>query len=261
MKRRDLLAGIAASAVSASDAGAAGGAPNFFLEIRTYKLHNSFEEQFSHLSDFLRSAYQPAVAHAGAKLIGAFSSYIGPDSPCLMAITQYASLTLMQETLAKLAADERYQAQLASLAGEAGFPYLRIESSLLRCFDGMPEASLADPNDKRPPRIFEFRVYESHTLATLARKVQMFNEGEIAIFQKVGMRPVFFGETLVGPRQPNLMYMLSFEDLAAREKLWHDFVVDPEWKRLSSQPGLSDAQIVSNISNVMLRPLSYSLIR
>jgi hypothetical protein len=264
MKRRDLLAGIAASAVSGSEplvAEAAAGAPNNFLEIRTYKLHNSFEEQFSHVSDFLRSAYQPVVAHAGAKLIGAFNSYIGPDAPCLIAITQYSSLGSMQDVLAKLAANQQYQTQLASLGGESGFPYLRIESSLLRCFDGMPEASLADPNDKRPARLFEFRVYESHTLATLARKVKMFNDGEIGIFQKVGMRPVFFGETLVGPRQPNLMYMLSFDDLAAREKLWHDFGSDPDWKKLSSQPGLSDAQIVSNISNVILRPLSFSLIR
>lgn len=264
MKRRDLLAGIAASAVSGSDAlaaGAAGGEPNNFLEIRTYKLHNSFEDQFSHLSDYLRSAYQPAVAQAGAKLIGAFNTYIGPDSPCLTAITQFASLGAMQGALAKLASDEKYQEQSGSLGGEAGFPYVRIESSLLRCFDAMPEASLADPNDKRPARIFELRIYESHTLATLARKVQMFNQGEIAIFQTIGMRPVFFGETLVGPRQPNLMYMLSFDDLAAREKLWHDFGSDPDWKKLSSQPGLSDAQIVSNISNVILRPLSYSLIR
>lgn len=264
MKRRDLLAGIAATAVSGSDAlaaGAAGSEPNNFLEIRTYRLHNSFEDQFSHVSDFLRSVYQPVVAHVGAKLIGAFNIYIGPESPSLIAITQYASLGAMQEALAKLAADERYQRQLASLGGEAGFPYLRIESSLLRCFDGMPEPSLADPNDKRPARFFEFRTYESHTLATLARKVKMFNDGEIAIFQKVGMRPVFFGETLVGPRQPNLMYMLSFDDLAAREKLWHDFGSDPDWKKLSSQPGLSDAQIVSNISNVILRPLSFSLIR
>jgi len=264
MKRRDLLAGIAASAVSGSDAlaaGAAGGAPNSFLEIRAYRLHNSFEEQFSHLSDYLRTAYQPAAAHAGAKLIGAFNTYIGPDSPSLISITQYASLGAMQGALATLAADERYQGQLGSLGGEAGFPYLRIESSLLRCFDGMPEPALADPNDKRPARIFEFRTYESHTLATLARKVQMFNQGEIAIFQKVGMRPVFFGETLVGPRQPNLMYMLAFDDLAAREKLWHDFGSDPDWKKLSSQPGLSDAQVVSNISNVILRPLSFSLIR
>jgi hypothetical protein len=38
-------------------------------------------------------------------------------------------------------------------------------------------------------------------------------------------------------------------------------VTDPDWKKLSSQPGLSDAQIVSNISNVILGPLSFSMIR
>jgi len=263
MKRRDLLAGMAASAISASatSADASVNAPNTFLEIRSYKLHNSFESQASHLSGFLESAYQPAVARAGASLIGAFNIYIGPESPCVIAITQYASLAVLQESMAKLAADAEYQAQLTALDGQGGFPYVRYESSLLRSFDGMPHALLTDPNEKKPSRIFELRIYESHTLATLARKVNMFNSGEIGIFQKLGMRPVFFGETLVGPRQPNLMYMLSFDDLAAREKLWHEFGSDPDWKKLSTQPGLSDAQIVSNISNVILRPLSFSLIR
>ena len=168
---------------------------------------------------------------------------------------------MLQETVAKLAGDNDYQNALAALSKEDGFPYVRIDSSLLRSFDGMPEAALADPNDKRPPRIFELRTYESHTQVTLAKKIAMFNNGEIAIFQHVGMRPIFFGETLIGTRQPNLTYMLSFDDLAAREKLWHNFVTDPDWKKLSSQPGLSDAQIVSNISNVILRPLSFSMIR
>jgi hypothetical protein len=55
--------------------------------------------------------------------------------------------------------------------------------------------------------------------------------------------------------------MLSFDDLAAREKLWHDFGSDPDWKKISSQPGVSDALTVSNISNAILRPLAFSLIR
>lgn len=262
MKRRDLLAGMAASAIStAASAEVPVTAPNTFLEIRSYKLHNSFEEQAKHLTDFLESAYQPAIARAGAKLAGAFSTYIGPDSPCLVAITEYASLGGMQAALAQLGADAEYQKQLAFLGGEAGFPYVRIESSLLRSFDGMPHAILASPDEKRPARVFELRTYESHTLATLRRKVNMFNQGEIEVFRKLGMRPVFFGETLVGPRQPNLMYMLSFDDLAAREKLWRDFGADPDWKRISAEPGVSDARVVSNISNAILRPLSFSLVR
>ena len=87
------------------------------------------------------------------------------------------------------------------------------------------------------------------------------SHSEMQIFQRLGMRPVFFGETLVGPRQPNLMYMLSYDDLAARDKLWHNFVTDPEWRKLSAKPELKDSEIVANISNVILRPLTFSAIR
>jgi hypothetical protein len=40
---------------------------------------------------------------------------------------------------------------------------------------------------------------------------------EAAIFERLGMAPVFFGETLVGRNLPNLTYMLSFESMAARD--------------------------------------------
>ena len=75
------------------------------------------------------------------------------------------------------------------------------------------------------------------------------------------MQPVFFGETIIGDRMPNLVYMLSFENLAAREKLWQAFGADPEWQKLRSQPGNADAEIVSNIGNAILRPLPFSDIR
>ncbi len=57
------------------------------------------------------------------------------------------------------------------------------------------------------------------------------------------------------------MYMLSYDDLAQRDEMWHSFGTDPEWKKLSSQPQLRDAEIVANISNVILRPLTFSLVR
>jgi hypothetical protein len=75
------------------------------------------------------------------------------------------------------------------------------------------------------------------------------------------MQPVFFAETFVGQRMPNLVYMLSFDNLAAREKLWQAFGADPEWQKLRSQPGFNDQENVSNISNSILRPLPFSDIR
>jgi hypothetical protein len=113
----------------------------------------------------------------------------------------------------------------------------------------------------RAPRIFEMRTYESQSFAALRRKVGMFNDGEAKIFERLGFRPVFFGETVAGPRQPNLTYMLSYDSLAAHDELWSAFGKDSAWRSLSSQPGLSDAEIVANISNVILRALPFSRVR
>ncbi len=131
----------------------------------------------------------------------------------------------------------------------------------MRSFDGMPRITYPDAAEKRPPRIFELRTYESQSFLTLRRKIGMFNGGEMQIFERLKMRPVFFGETIAGPKQPNLQYMLSYDDLAARDRLWHEFGNDPEWKKLSGEPQLKDAEIVANISNAILRPLTFSPIR
>jgi hypothetical protein len=89
----------------------------------------------------------------------------------------------------------------------------------------------------------------------------MFDDAEIKIFRRCGMLPVFFGETLIGRNLPNLTYMLAYDDLAARDKVWKMFGADPEWQKLRSTPGLTDPEIVSNISNAILRPLPFSPIR
>ncbi len=71
---------------------------------------------------------------------------------------------------------------------------------------------------------------------------------------------MFFGETPIGSRMTNLTYMLAFEDMAARERSWATFRADPEWKQLWSTPGLTDAEIASNVTSVLLRPVPYSQI-
>ena len=81
------------------------------------------------------------------------------------------------------------------------------------------------------------------------------------IFHRSGMQTIFFGQTIVGARMPNLTYMLAFSDLAARDKAWSAFSADPDWQKLRATPGLSDADIVNNISNAILKPLPFSPIR
>jgi len=113
---------------------------------------------------------------------------------------------------------------------------------------------------EKKPRLFELRTYEAHSRKANKKKVEMFNLGEIAIFRRAGLQPVFFGETLVGTKLPNLTYLLVFDDMAAREKNWATFGGDPEWKKLSTTPGYTNAEILTNITNVFLKPTAYSQI-
>lgn len=87
----------------------------------------------------------------------------------------------------------------------------------------------------------------------------MFEKGgEIAIFRRLGMAPVFFGRDLVGTRLPSLTYMLVFPDMPARDKCWADFGADPEWVKLRTAPGYGNAEILSGTNVALLRPTDYS---
>ena len=88
----------------------------------------------------------------------------------------------------------------------------------------------------------------------------MFNTGEIDIFRKTGLNPVFFGESLVGTLIPNLTYMLAFDDMNQSNANWKNFMSDPDWKNISSKPEYADRKIITNIHNTYLRPAPYSQI-
>lgn len=233
-----------------------------YYELRRYHLRRGPGQQV--VDAYLRQAALPAWQRAGAGPIGVFSVMIGADSPTFYAVIPHKSLDGFAALPDRLAADAEYQkAGAAYLNVAATDPaFVRIESSLLRAFDGMPKLDLpfgGGENGKRT-RIFEVRTYESHSEKAAKKKIEMFNTGEIAIFRRVGLQPVFFGETLIGRNLPNLTYMLVYEDMAAHDTQWRAFSADPGWKKLSTSPGFADADIVSNISNMYLRPTAYSQI-
>lgn len=231
------------------------------IEITYYRLRNTLDNQRQRLSQFLEKSYLPQLRRAGAGPVGVFGNSIAPDGPFLMLVTQHPSLAAFGEVRDKLMSNEEYVKALDAFNAEPGLAYERADRMLLRAFAGMPQMEVPPAEGKRAARIFEVRMYESNNLSTLRRKVDMFNKGEIGIFKKLGMRPVFFGEMIAGPKLPNLVYMLSFDDLAAREKAWKAFGADPDWKKMRETPGWADAEIVSNITNFIVSPLPFSDIR
>ncbi len=84
--------------------------------------------------------------------------------------------------------------------------------------------------------------------------------GELAIFRRVAITPVFFARNVVGPGLPSLTYMVVFADAAAREKAWAAFREDPEWVKLRSTAGYANADILTNIDTMLLRPTGFSQI-
>jgi hypothetical protein len=257
--RRSFLTTAAAGGL-ACVARAAAAPNNAFLELRRIQLRNSPDNQRQRHNEFLREQLA-AFQRAGASATGAWASSIAPSGPFLLTLIAYPTFASIEQIFAKVAADPAYQKAADAFNGQAGLNYERMESSILRAFDGYPSVMPPPSDGKRAARLFEVRTYESNNTATLRRKIKMFNDGEIGAFQRAGGQPVFFGETIAGPNQPSLTYMLSYEDLAGRDKVWKAFGADPEWQKLRVTPGLSDAEIVSNISNYLVTPLPFSQIR
>jgi NIPSNAP len=133
--------------------------------------------------------------------------------------------------------------------------YQRIDSSLLAAIPGMPRLDKPDPSK---PRLFNLRVYESHNERAAAKKVEMFDTGELAIFRRVGLAPVFFASAVVGAGMPNLTYLLVFPGEAGRKAAWDKFRADPEWLKVKAVPEYADKEIVSKITNRVLTPAAYS---
>ena len=133
--------------------------------------------------------------------------------------------------------------------------FTRIESSLLKPFAGMPKLSVpGDAGGKK--RLFELRTYESYSEIKAKYKVEMFNEGEIELFKKVGLDAVFYGEALVASNLPCLTYMLVHEDDAAMKAAWSRFLKSPEWDAMKKIEKYDDT--VSKIIKTMLVATDYS---
>ncbi len=251
----------AATTTGASAAAAPAAAGSFvreFYELRRYHLRRGPKQKV--FEDYLRNAYLPALGRLGVGPVGVFSVMLGPESPSLWVLVPYPSLDQFAAVPAKLRDDAEYKQAGAEARGStaADPAYLRVESWLLGSIASVPRLEVPAQTKAGKGRIFELRTYESHSKGANAKKIEMFDLGETAIFRRAGLAPVFFGEALVGSRLPNLTYMLVYDDLPARDEAWRKFGGDPEWRKLSSTPGYTDAEIVTDISNLILRPTAYS---
>ena len=231
-----------------------------FYHLRKYELQMG--PQTALAETFFNDALVPALARMQLGPVGAFKLDIGPETPAFYVLVPGSSMEPVATLDTRLAQDEIFlKAAQPFWGAPASSPaYTRVESSLLLAFEGWPKLVSPASSTTKAKRIFQLRTYESPSHAAHVRKVEMFNNGEFDIFQRTGLHPVFFGDTLIGPRMPSLTYMLTFRDTAELETNWAAFSADPAWKKLSTSPRYAYESIVSNISNLILSPLAASQI-
>jgi hypothetical protein len=263
MKRREFLqTSLVASAAAATTTAwaqtrsAPADSPREFYELRLYQLRQG--PMPARFDKFYRETAVPAWNRAGVSAVGVFDVMIGPDQPTKYVLLPFASWNAMNEAREKFEADEAVlKSEFANLPPtDPG--YIRKQSSVLLAFKSVPKLEIPAQVKEKKSRIFELRTYEAHSRKANKKKVEMFDVGETDIFRRTGLQPVFFGEGLVGTHLPSLTYMLVFDDMATRDKNWAQFGGHPDWKKLSSTPGYTNAEILTNITSVFLRPTGYS---
>ena len=262
MQRREFLtssviggAGVVMAMSELSHAIEGGGGKKQLLELRRYQI--ATPEKRDRMEAFLAAVAIPVWNRIGIELVGVFR-YLEGEDPSLFVLLPHNSCETVINEMAALLNDPRAQAEGKDVLQDPfdDPTYQRVESSLLLAFDGVPRV---ETPTKAETRVFQLRIYESHNLTKHVKKVEMFNTGgELDIFRRCKMNPVFFGQALVGSKLPNLTYMLGFDTIEAQKQAWAAFMKDPQWIELRDKPEY--AQTVSNITNILLQPSPVSQI-
>jgi len=107
--------------------------------------------------------------------------------------------------------------------------------------------------------MYELRIYQSMP-GRLPDLNKRFETITLKLWDKHGIRQVGFWTVLVGDSNLDLYYILEWNDMAERERVWNAFATDPEWleKRAETE---RNGPLVARINNLFLSPTQYSRIK
>lgn len=228
-------------------------APRDIYEFRAYTLNEGGDASLIH--DYLKNALIPALERQGAGPVGVFEELEASEEPKLYVFIAYPTLNAWSSSSIKLNKDKAYQK-----AGKAYLDtprenraYQSIETNVLRAFSGFPHLTKTNTSKNR---IFEYRTYISHSEQKHKLKVEMFNKGEIDVFNNIGFTSIFYAQNIAGPNLPSLSYMTMFKDTDEQAMYWGKFKTDPGWAKLKVIERYKGT--VSSSIKRILKPTDYS---
>ena len=107
--------------------------------------------------------------------------------------------------------------------------------------------------------IYELRIYHAMP-GRLPDVSKRFETVAKKYWDKHGVRPIGFWTVLIGQSNQDIYYILEWQDLAERERVWKAFTSDPGWL-VEKEESEKDGQLVASIENVILSPTQYSKLR
>ena len=107
--------------------------------------------------------------------------------------------------------------------------------------------------------IYETRVYRCLP-GRLPALLNRFETITLKLWEKHGIRQAGFFTTLIGESNQELTYLLAWESLAEREKVWTAFLADPAWIK-ARDDSETDGPIIANIKSAFLKPTAFSAVQ
>jgi hypothetical protein len=257
MKRRQFLKAtglMATFPVVDTLAAAAPATPTGGKQIYEWRMYTLTNDDGS-IDSFYKDVFIPAHNRLGVK-VGAFKLYEEKGVPMRFCLFIYPDITTYYKVRQDIWKDAAFRKASQPFYDKTAVnpAYKNVEIYLCEAFDKIPTLKMPD----KSRTLFHLRHYASPNEEANQRKVKMFNDAEIEVFDKVGVNPVCYGEVLAGARNPSLMYLTWYKDKATHDAAWKAFGSHPGWIAIKDLPEY--AHTATDNVNRLLLPMDYSQI-
>ena len=107
--------------------------------------------------------------------------------------------------------------------------------------------------------LYELRTYHA-VPGRMPDLLARFENITLRIWERYNIRAVGFWTVAIGSSNQVLYYMLAWESLAERERVWNAFAADPEWLARRAETE-KNGPLVAHLSNEILSPTAFSKLK
>ena len=120
---------------------------------------------------------------------------------------------------------------------------------------GQPSDQRAGGYSRGESDDYELRIYDVIP-GKLAALNERFEKTTVRVFERHGIKVVGFWTDVIGVSN-RITYLVAFDDLEARDRLWRETLSDPELVRAFAESE-KDGPLIARMTNTIMRPTAYS---